>query len=534
MLTNHFSKTTPVGAAISSNDSQVNKMKNERCMSSMNNKQKHQEEKKLLDEGRFLVDNFGVDTDSIKYIILGPVVFILLFLLPIPGLDWQARGGLGILVWMAFWWTSGHIAVAITALVPIFVTTFIPIAPVEEIVQVFSHRIVFLIAGSCAMGAAWQRWGIARRLSLKILSFFGNSARKQIWAWFLISALLSSIIADTVTAAVFVPVAVTLLNYLGYDSNSKRWNNKAATNILLAIAWGASIGSLPTPLGGGQNLLIYEFLNETVGRKVYFYEWTLRMLPFTLVFIPFIGFYLSHILQSEDIKLPGSKEIYKQELKKMGKMKKGEIYSALVFILAVVSAFLEPVYSRHLPFLDPAFIFFSLAFMLFFIPTEEKENVLSIKSMANFPITVMIVWPSALALAKVLEFSGLGGLVGSNLINFADGHGIITFLIFGSVTVLLTNISTNTASAALLMPIIIQLFISQNLNPVPIILLLTVSVNLSFAIASGNGCLAVSAGYGVNLKTMFKHGLIIAVSGLILSTVLAYALDQFLPWWGIL
>ncbi|MFN2341332.1 MAG: SLC13 family permease, partial [Halanaerobium sp.] len=482
----------------------------------------------------FLVDNFGVDMGNISYILLGPLIFIILFLLPIPGLDWQARGALGILIWMAFWWTSGHIAVAITALVPIFVTTFIPIAPVAEIVRVFSHRIVFLIAGSCAMGAAWQRWGIARRLSLKILSFFGNSARKQIWAWFLISALLSSIIADTVTAAVFVPVAVTLLHYLGYDSNTKRWNNKAATNILLAIAWGASIGSLPTPLGGGQNLLIYEFLNEAVGRKIYFYEWTMRMLPFTLLFIPFIGFYISHILQSEDVKLPGSKEIYQKELNKMGKMKKGEIYSALVFVLAVASAFFEPLYAKILPALDPAFIFFSLAFLLFFIPTEEKENVLSIKSMGRFPITVMIVWPSALALAKVLEISGLGAIIGNSLSNFADGHGIITFFIFGAVTVLLTNISTNTASAALLMPIIIQLFISQGLNPVPIILLLTVSVNLSFAIASGNGCLAVSAGYGVNLKTMFKHGIIMAVIGLILSTGLAYILDQFLPWWGLL
>lgn len=81
---------------------------------------------------------------------------------------------------------------------------------------------------------------------------------------------------------------------------------------------------------------------------------------------------------------------------------------------------------------------------------------------------------------------------------------------------------------------IIQLFISQGLNPVPIILLLTVSVNLSFAIALGNGCLAVSAGYGVNLKTMFKHGVIIAFLGFLLSTGLAYLLDQFLPWWGLL
>lgn len=485
-------------------------------------------------DGRYLVDNFGIDMSKIKTIIFGPLIFFILMLAPIPLLDWQAKGGLGILIWMALWWTSGHIAVAITALVPILVTTFIPIAPVNEIVEVFSHRIVFLIAGSCAIGAAWQRWGLAKRLSLKILSLIGNSARKQIWAWFLISASLSSIIADTVTAAVFVPVAVTLLQYLGYDSNSKRWNNPAATNILLAIGWGASIGSLPTPLGGGQNLLIYEFLSEAVGRKIYFYEWTMRMLPFTLVFIPLIGFYLSHILQKKDVELPGSKEIYKEELKKMGKLSRGELYSALVFILAVAAAFLEPLYTKFIPFLDPAFIFFSLAFLLFFIPTKEHENVLSINSMKYFPITVLIIWPSALALAKVLEFSGLAEVLSTLLTFFVDGHGIITFLILGGLTAFLTNISTNTASAALLMPIIIQLFISQNINPVPIILLLTVSVNLSFAIASGNGCLAVSAGYGVNLKTMFKHGIIIAVLGFLLSTGLAYLLNNLFSWWGIL
>ncbi|RQD75369.1 MAG: hypothetical protein D5S01_05335, partial [Halanaerobium sp. MSAO_Bac5] len=117
---------------------------------------------------------------------------------------------------------------------------------------------------------------------------------------------------------------------------------------------------------------------------------------------------------------------------------------------------------------------------------------------------------------------------------FATGHGIITFLIFAGITVLLTNISTNTASAALLMPVIIRLFIAQGINPVPIILLLTVSVNLSFAIASGNGCLAVSAGYGVNLKTMFKHGIIIAILGFFLSTFFAFLLDNIIPWWGIL
>ncbi|MFW6270518.1 MAG: SLC13 family permease [Bacillota bacterium] len=483
---------------------------------------------------REIVDKFGVARGKLKYILIGPIIFLFLLLIPIPDFPWQARGGLGVLLWMAFWWTSGYIAVTITSLIPIAVTTFIPIAPVGEIVKVFSHRIVFLIAGSCAMGVAWQRWGLAKRVSLKILSIVGSSVRKQIWVWFLLATTLSSIIADTVTAAVFVPVAVTLLTYVGYKSNTDRWESKAATNILLAIAWGASIGSLPTPLGGGQNLLIFEFLSEAVGRDVFFYEWTIRMLPFTLIFIPFIGFYLSHILQREDVYLPGSKEFYQEELDKMGPLSRGEIFSGIFFIIAVLVAFTEPLYKNILPKLDPAFVFFSLALLLFFIPTKEKENVLSLASMGKFPITVMIVWPSALALAKVLELSGFARVISENLSAYVGYNGFLTFLIFCGVLTVLTNISTNTASAALLVPVIIQLFVGQNINPVPIIFASIVAVNLSFAIASGNGCLAVSAGYGVNLKTMFRHGIIIAVIGWLITAILSYLFNSLIPFWGIL
>lgn len=160
--------------------------------------------------------------------------------------------------------------------------------------------------------------------------------------------------------------------------------------------------------------------------------------------------------------------------------------------------------------------------------------MLSLKSMGYFPITVMVVWPSALALARVLEFSGFAQVVSDNLTGFANYSGLLTFLIFCGVLTVLTNISTNTASAALLLPVIIQLFLAQSLNPVPIILASIVAVNLSFAIASGNGCLAVSAGYGVNLKTMFKHGMVIALVGWLITSVLALFFNTYLPWWGIL
>ncbi len=499
--------------------------------------QKKQPPKKPLSKIESL-EYLGVYQKNWRKITFGPLIFIILTLLPvifqINYFNWQQMGALGMLFWMTWWWIEGSIAVAITALLPIALTALIPIAPATEIVKVYSNPIVFLIIASCIIGSCWQRWGLGKRLALNILSLVGSNIRKQIWAWLIMSALISSIIADTITAAIFVPVAASLLVFCGFKTNTDVWKSTAATNILLAVAWGASIGSLPTPIGGGQNLVIYNFLTELQGRDILFHKWTINMLPFSIILLPVVGLYLTRIIQKEDTVLPGSKKFYKKELDNMGSMSRGEIYSGLAFLIAVSGAFLKPLIVKVLPWFEFPFLFFVVAFILFFIPAEKGENVLSFKVFKYFPINVVILWPSALALAKVLELSGLADKVINLLSQYAGNTSLIMFLIFIGATTIITNMATNTASAALVIPIIISMFIDKGLNPIPMILSLIVAVNLAFAIPSGNGCLAVSSGFGINLRTMFKHGLILSIICWIITSVVAYLLYNFVPWWGII
>jgi len=485
-----------------------------------------------------LIEHLGVVQKNYFRIFAGPVIFLILLLLPViwPDfyLEWQESGALGMLIWMTWWWVEGSVHVAITALVPLFVTAIFPIAPAAEVVEVYSNPIVFLIAGSCLIGATWKRWGLGKRISLNLLVLVGNKVRSQVWIWFILSAFISGFIADTITAAVFVPVAASLLSFSGFDTNSKVWESGSATAILLAVAWGASIGSLFTPIGGGQNLVIYEFLGELKGSSVSFYRWFVNLAPFSLVLIPLVGCYLNYVVLRENPSLEGKEEFYKKELGHMGPLSRGELVSGLVFVIPVLAAFLHPIYEELLPWFEPPFLFFAAGFSLFFIPAERNENVLSFRAMKFFPINVLVVWPSALALAEVLEISGLAASIMELLRVFAGPLTFGVLLIFLGFVTFVTNISTNTASAALVIPIIIGMYVEQGLNPIPLVLALVAAVNLAFAIPSGNGCLAMASGYGLNLRTMFKHGLILSIITLLVATGLAYLLANYTAWWGVI
>jgi solute carrier family 13 (sodium-dependent dicarboxylate transporter), member 2/3/5 len=480
------------------------------------------------------IERLGVHTKNKMRILVGPFIFIILLLLPLPFFNWQEQGALGMIFWMTWWWIDGSVAVVVTSLVPLALTAIVPIAPTTEVVKAYSNPIVFLIAGSCMIGAAWQRWGLGKRIALKALSLFGGSVRKQIWVWFLLTSLFSPFIPDTLTAAIFAPVAASLLAFVGYKTSSDVWQNREASNILLAVGWGASIGSLTTPLGGGQNLIIYEFLSELKGTPVAYYSWFISMLPFSIVLVLMIGIYISFILQPEDVFLPGSQQKYRTELRNMGPMTRGEKYSGIAFIIAVLVAFMNPLITEFFSWLNSSFFFFATAFILFFIPAKDNENVISFKTMKFFPTNILIFFPSSLALAKVVELSGLAKKLIDALSIFTGKPMFLIYIIFIGIVAIITNVATNTAAAALVIPIIINLFVSKGLNPVPLIMALVVAVNLAFALPSGNGCLAISSGYGINLKTMFKHGIIITILGWIITVGLAFLLETYTGWGSIL
>ena len=273
----------------------------------------------------------------------GPALLLVALALPCFG-PLNARFAFGILFWMVWWWVTTVVDIKLTCLVPIFVACFYGYMPLTKVMEAYVHKEAVLIFGATAITAAWVRWGFARRLALNFLMRVSGNVRAQTAGWFVLCAITSFVVGNTTVAAMFAPIAVAALMYVGYENNEQRWNSRAASNILIAVAWGASVGGMATPLGGGQSVVTFGLLNKYLGYDIYFIDWTLRMVPVSLVIIMAVGA-LMFFMPSDRETFGGTREFYRQELDNLGPMTFEEKISFFAFALAIGLAVLQPLYA---------------------------------------------------------------------------------------------------------------------------------------------------------------------------------------------
>ncbi len=475
-------------------------------------------------------DKNGLSLKKAVLVGIGPLLYIICLMIPELG-TLPSRAAFGVTFWLIYCWVSRCIPIDFTFVIPILGATFVPIAPMGKILSAYMDPLILLIVGACAIAAAWIKWGFARRLALRFLVLAGNGTRAQVALWFVLSTVVSMVVADTVVAAAFAPLAIAMLVAVGYETFEQRWNSKIAANIVLAVAWGSALGGFGTPLGGGQALVVYRLLGEAIGKPIDFYAWSIRVIPPTLLIMGAMLLYMRYFLGYEKDRFEGSREIYVDELKKLGPMSKAEWYSAIGFLIGVLLVFLEPLYKAYIPYkLDFGAIFFAISIALFLIPTHVKgENVLSTGTLAKyFPLTAITLWPTAMALAKILEISGALKVVGGWLSPLATASPLTALTGFSAVILGVTQFSTNTAAEAMVIPVLISTMKTAGYNIIPWVLGVGLVGNFSFTIASGCGGLAICAALGANLKRMFVHGIPLAILASVITLLYFYLLAMVL------
>ncbi len=171
---------------------------------------------------------------QIAEIILGPLLLVMIvLLLPASAFSFAARVAVGTVVWMGFWWITVPVSAAVTAFIPIVVNALLGILPMEGIISDYFSEIVVLLLGADLLAIAWHETGFDRRLSLKALCIIGPSATQQIIVWFVLPALLSTVLPNAVVCMVLTPIAFAMLQYITKEGSPIR------SIILAAIAWGA-------------------------------------------------------------------------------------------------------------------------------------------------------------------------------------------------------------------------------------------------------------------------------------------------------
>jgi solute carrier family 13 (sodium-dependent dicarboxylate transporter), member 2/3/5 len=460
----------------------------------------------------------------------GPIVFLVLLMAPLPSVPYAVRGSLGLLIWMSWWWIATPVDLAVTAFLPPAVLALFNILPVTRILPAYSEQLVFLLLGANMLSAVWRRWGLDRRIALWSLAVVGTGTRQQIAAWFIVAAVLSSVLPNAVVAAAMMPVVIAMLRFIGIDAIGQSTFGSA---LLIAVAWGTSVGGVGTPLGGAHNLLTVQFLQDRVlHHEFLFTTWVVRLLPITLLAVVASVSFTVMSLRSGQERFEGTRAYFAQELRALGPMSMPERLGLGFFAAATLLAFTRELYARALPGLTPAFAFIAFGILAFVIRWKSEPLLEWNYAERHMVWGLIFLFAGGSALGQVLSETGTAQFLADRLVPLAGNGGFLAVVVFAFIGMFLTQITSNTAAAAIVVPITISTFDRLGVNPVPFVYLVGAAVNFGVMLPSSSAGPAIAAGYGVNLKTMFTQGAWLAVLLWVLLVGAGYVLVRFWPAFG--
>ena len=250
------------------------------------------------------------------HILGGPLVFLLLSLIPSTSIVYPVRASLGLLLWMSWWWIFEPVNLAVTGFLPLVVLAIFNFHPVARILPSYAEELIFLLLGANILSTVWTRWGLDRRIALVSLIGVGTGTRRQIIVWFAIATLLSAFLPNTVVAAALMPIALAMLRFIGIQDVGRSAFGSA---VLIAIAWGTSVGGFWTPLGGAPNLLTIRLLQQTViSHEFLFMTWVTRLLPLTVAIGAVSFLFVNYAFRPELEQVEGTREYFSRELRSLG------------------------------------------------------------------------------------------------------------------------------------------------------------------------------------------------------------------------
>ncbi|MGB0970390.1 MAG: SLC13 family permease [Mycobacterium sp.] len=463
----------------------------------------------------------------------GVLLAVLVYLLLPDDLAHPAKVTAAIAVLMGVWWATEAIPIPATALLPLIVFPLVvDDVDVSDVGAYYGRDIIFLFMGGFLIALAMQRWNLHRRIALLTLRAMGTSATRVIAGFMLATAFLSMWVSNTATAVMMVPIGVSVLMLVGTitgqkpeadDTDVKQQvrSSHFGTALMLGIAYAASVGSLATIIGTPPNTLLVGYLQDEQNITIGFGQWMLLGLPVAAILLVFTWLLLAKVIFKPEIdEIPGGKELFETELKKLGAASSGERRVAVIFALAAISWIAFPLVWEQPPLSD-AGIAVGAGLLLFTLPAGSKLGVrlLDWATAAQLPWGVLLLFGGGLALSSQFSSSGLTEWIGTQAQSM-KGLGIL--LLVGLITtavIFLTELTSNTATAATFLPVIGGLAVGIGQEP----LLLTIPVALAatsafmLPVATPPNAIVFGTGY-VNVGDMVKGGIWLNLFAILLIT----------------
>jgi sodium-dependent dicarboxylate transporter 2/3/5 len=451
--------------------------------------------------------------------VLGPILFLLVILSPIEGLSDEAKFVLGIALWMAIWWISGTVPLYVTSLIPLFLFPVLGIIDITKIPLYYIDKIVLLFLGGFLLAKAIETSVLHKRFALNILKTFGSKPRYIVGAFIIITASLSAWMTNTASTLLILPIAVAVISQIK-DSQER---SKFGTCLMLCVAYSASIGGVTTLIGTPPNALFASLSEPLAGISISFGQWMMVGVPVSAISLVILWLYMVNVSKLGHTPIAGTRQMVQFELEKIGKMIKDEKIVMIVFVGTAVGWITRGlIWKDYVPFIEDYTIVLAAVVILLVIPsTKTKKRLLELNSAKKIPWGVLVLIGGGLALAGGFTATGLDSWIADQLLFVSGMEFFVVLLIIITITVFSGEFMSNTAGAALLLPVMASLATILDMNP--ILLMAPVAVATSFGfimpIATPPNAIVFGSGY-VTASKMARFGLPLNLISILSVTVL--------------
>ncbi len=473
-------------------------------------------------------------------LVAGPVLFVLMLLMPIPaGMSPGAQKMAAVVFLMAIWWMCEALPIPVTSLLPIPLFPLLGIMSTSEAAAPYANQLIFLFMGGFIIALAMQRWNLHRRVAMNIVKIVGFSPKRLVFGFMSATAVLSAFVSNTATTVMMLPIGLAIITHVvneckreGLDTTidlpPEQFN--FGLNLMLGIAYAASIGGISTLIGTPPNTVLAGYLQKTYGYEITYVGWLKVGVPLVVVMLPLCWLWLIRINPMKLERVPGGRDLINEELRKIGTMSPGERWTALVFGLTAIGWIFRKQFEFLFP--DPTLVTdatFAMAgaLILFVIPLNLKNRifVMDWQWARKLPWGVLILFGGGLSMAEGFNSSGLAEWLGMQVVLLGDYPVLIMILAVTTLMIFLTELTSNTATTAMAMPILSAVAICLGQNPLLLIVPAAVAASCAFMlpVATPPNAIVFGSGY-VSIPQMAKSGLGMNIVGILLVLLFTYAL----------
>ena len=466
---------------------------------------------------------------NILGLIIGPLLFLaIMIFVDAEGLSFEAKCILASTAWMAVWWVTECVPISVTALLPIVLFPLTGGMDLATTTAAYGHKLVFLFVGGFLIALAIEKWHLHKRLALNIIRVTGSNKSRVILGFMLATAFLSMWISNTATSIMILPVGLAIISQLKDDPKTIENENEVfGKSLMIAIAYSASIGGMATLIGTPPNMVLAGVVEESYGIKLNMFDWMKFGVPLSSFLLIICWLYLTKIaFKFKNEEFSAGKEEILRQINKLGRFSNEEIKVLIVFTLTALGWIFRGSIETIFPMIDDTIIAIFFAVTLFIIPTKNHKTnttLLVWNDTVKLPWGILILFGGGMAIASAFGKSGLALWIADLLQNLNDVSLFLIILIIVTSINLLTEVTSNMATTAMLLPVLVTIALAIEVHPYFLLVSATLAASCAFMLPISTPPNAVVFGSGfLKIEDMFKKGVWMNLISIITITLVVY------------